>query len=185
MKRSNLLSYCVKSKLRDKSFIEIVTKHSIILLTEAWLRMHDTVNIPGYKHMPVLGPNKRSKRGHRGVSVLFQQSIVYGIEILETEIAGLIWLKLSKLYFGFENDIFFTINIYTCIPPENSVIHNDLKTDFFARLNNYASKYSLLVDIIISGDFNGRTANLSDTLVDNNISRFTEMPIQRFFPQIS
>ncbi len=44
-------------------------------------------------------------RGHGGVCLLYKESLKNGIEILETDHNGCIWVKLSKTYFGWEDDV--------------------------------------------------------------------------------
>jgi hypothetical protein len=66
-----------------------------------------------------------------------------------------IWLKLDKVFFGLEKDLFFC----ACyIPPVNSPYYND---DFF-KLETEISQVSDKGNIFLIGDLNAKIANRSD-----------------------
>ena len=64
-----------------------------------------------------------------------------------------IWLKLSSIHFGLDEDI-FVCGLY--LPPSNSICHRDQDIDIFDQLRSDVIKYSREGQIIVMGDLNPR-----------------------------
>ena len=76
------------------------------------------------------------------------------VPYLSRNSSEIFWLKLSKLYFGFTDDVYLC---YAYIAPVNSsyTLRNNL--DILQMLETNIVKYSKLGKIIIMGDTNART----------------------------
>ena len=91
--------------------------------------------------------------------LLINRSIKNGITILPRDSSELFWIRLSKTYFGFKNDVF---RCFAYIAP---VLRHNL--DILRLLENNIAKYSKLGSILIMGDTNDRTGTTHD-FIDND-----------------
>ena len=64
-----------------------------------------------------MSSKRKCKRGHGGVCLFIRKGISKGVNVLETDSNGFIWVKLDKVYFNLEHDI-FTCFVY--VPPNDS-----------------------------------------------------------------
>ncbi|MEW8544153.1 MAG: hypothetical protein AB2693_11520, partial [Candidatus Thiodiazotropha sp.] len=101
----------------------------------------------------------KSKRGHGGVCLFIRNGIKQGIEPLETDKAGFIWVKLCKTYFSLNDDICIC---FTYIPPKESKYYKMQDTDYFEILEAGIRKFSNLGKVSVIGDLNARTGSKSD-----------------------
>ena len=73
-----------------------------------------------------------------------------------------IWLKLDKNFFGTEFDLYLAV-IY--IKPKTLTFDPE---DTFLKLKLDVAKFSASGKVILTGDFNGRTGNLPDFIINDN-----------------
>ena len=106
----------------------------------------------------------RGKRGHGGVCLFNRSEIRKGVQILETDNAGFIWIKLCKDFFKLEMDICMC---FVYIPPQDSVYYKSHNIGYFEQLERGIRKYSSLAKIIIIGGIKGRCGTRSVTIQDN------------------
>ncbi|CAG2195952.1 unnamed protein product [Mytilus edulis] len=103
-----------------------------------------------------------SKRGSGGVAVLVKNDLLkyYNVEILNSEVQDILWIKLSN-----ENDIICLCVCY--LPPENSVYNDSLV--FYTKLLEQVYMYQNIGKLYICGDFNSRCGDAQDFIegVDN------------------
>ena len=100
------------------------------------------------------------------------------IDLVNINDKGIIWFKLKKLHFGFDNDI------YVCgcyIPPADSQVYTNSSSplfefDFFDQINRDIIEYSQYGDIVLTGDLNARTGQKSDIISSIDLERYIDMP---------
>ena len=68
-----------------------------------------------------------------------------------------IWLQLSKVFFGTENDIYLC---YIYNPPAESSYTKNIEIDYLEILERDITHYSGHGEVIIGGDLNARIGNL-------------------------
>ncbi|CAG2228057.1 unnamed protein product [Mytilus edulis] len=113
---------------------------------------------------PVQGRHFRGRggRGSGGVAALVKNDLLkyYNVEILNSEVQDILWIKLSN-----ENDIICLCVCY--LPPENSVYNDSLV--FYTKLLEQVYMYQNIGKLYICGDFNSRCGDAQDFIegVDN------------------
>ena len=87
--------------------------------------------------------------------------------------------KLSNELFQFNEDVYLC---YVYIPPTSSKVLKNKDFDFFEEIEKVLEKYSKMGKTYVTGDFNARTATLSDILdfdayldPENNIQGETDI----------
>ena len=84
------------------------------------------------------------------------------ISVIETNNFGVIWLKINHTILSSNNDLYLC---HVSIPPPGSKVLIDKDFDFFEEIEKGIEKLNRLGDTFITGDFNSRTAQLSDILL--------------------
>lgn len=64
---------------------------------------------------------------------MYKENLDHGIKILNLNDHGIIWVNLKQHVFGLDKDIILGV-VY--IPPDGSIIHSDMESDFFTVLDN-------------------------------------------------
>jgi hypothetical protein len=105
--------------------------------------------------------NTRKGRFSDGISIYYKQYLKDKIKIIEKHQNGIVWIKLCKTLFDFEEDVYFC-NTY--IIPTNSRVIDQHDFDFFEQIEIGIEKYKLHGKIFCCGDLNARTPNVPDTL---------------------
>lgn len=90
----------LKKCLDDQDFVNYITSFDLLFFSETWERENSNFSIEGYVKCSV--PRKaslKSKRGHGGVCLFYKNSVQNGVEIIQTNENGFIFVKLSKFFF--------------------------------------------------------------------------------------
>jgi len=158
-----------QTKLRDKHFIQEISQHDIIALSETHCAKNKYVCLPGYYSYQTY-INYPGKRAIGGIALLIKKSIKPAVHIVK-DADDFLWFKLDGHFFGLERDT------YICamyIPPEKS---NYLKTrgdpDILDQIITDVAKYNKEGYVMLMGDINARTANLAD-YINNDSDNFTD-----------
>lgn len=120
------------------------------------------VEIPGYVCVHVYGNkshNVNRGRSSGGLAIYYKLHLSKYIEVVEKIQNGIMWTKLSKDLFTFDENVFIC-NMY--IPPSGSTVINNRVFDFFEQLETGIEKYKSLGICFIVGDLNSRTSNFKD-----------------------
>ena len=80
--------------------------------------------------------SKKCKRGHWGVCLFVHESVRKGIELLETNDSGFIWVKLFKLFFNLTDDICIC---FADIPPQEPVCFKMYYELLEENIRNYSA----------------------------------------------
>ena len=96
----------LKSKLDDPSFLELIRKYDIIILTETWKSGTLKINIESFwDYSQVRRKHKNATRHSGGIAVLAKSHIRFGLKLVE-DTEGFLWFWLEKSLFLLEKDIF-------------------------------------------------------------------------------
>ena len=127
----------LKSKLDNPSFLELIQKYDIIILTETCKADTLKINIEGsWDYSQVRPKHKNAIRHSGGITVLAKNHIRFGLKLVE-DTEGFLWFRLETSLFQFENDMFLC-GVY--IPPNNTTPTITTKTDYFGKLNEMLIK---------------------------------------------
>lgn len=97
--------------------------------------------------------------------MLFKECLQNGIKIVRNNYDTIIWLKLDKTFFSFDEDVYLC-GVYMW--GENSPISRISDVDLFQTLQNDISFYEKVGTVVIAGDFNGRVSNKLDYVAYDN-----------------
>ena len=119
--------------------------------------------------------HKRTKRNSVGILIIYKETLHKYITEHNKEVENIFWLKIDTRILGLEKNLFLGI---TYVSPIYSSIYNTnphMKNTFECLKKQLASfnKDDL---IILGGDFNARTGNLKDFILDDNINNYVTLP---------
>jgi hypothetical protein len=130
----------------------------------------DDAEIVGYDKMiinrPAIHVNPHDKGG---IAFFFRSQLKQGVSKLSVNESGIVWVKLDKSFFGLESD-YYLCGVY--IPHERSTYYRREDIDFFEIIECDIGTYSELGKVCVFGDFNSRTSNCNDYIVNDNIIEF-------------
>ena len=158
----------LSNKLFDKDFVCFVTSCDFVCLTETFLV--DTLKFDIFPdhdifYKPAI---KLSHQGRPsgGVICLVKKTLIPMIKQIKIDVGNFILLRLHRKIFNVDKDV-----LYVCayVPPEGSQYYNvlNLERDGISLLENCLVDNVLLDDdvyIIVNGDLNSRTSNISQTV---------------------
>ena len=156
----------------NPDFSDIIKKYEIIVLTETW---HDKVecinkikgNFPDdYKFIENArkNKNKKSKRNSGGILVCYKKTLHNDIKIVDKNTENMIWLKLKKEKLNASKDLIIG-GIYNS--PINSSYSKKNTNDIFEIIQEKIMYYSQNNHVMIGGDFNARTGNIQDIIIED------------------
>ena len=144
-----------------------------MLLTETWTspQTEPELGLDGYECFMLhrLEKKRRTKRESGGLAVYFRSGLAQGIKLVKQDSDDIMWLRLSKEFFGFEKDL------YVClcyVVPHNSTRQDLITVDVYDRLLLDLAKFESEGDnwYLVAGDFNARTADKPDYVELDNIT---------------
>ncbi len=136
----------------------------MIFISETWQNSTLDFHIDGFESYCVPRTeslNKTSKRGHGGICLFYSTLVSDGVTIVDTDVNGIIWVKLCKQFFNLDDDIYIC---FAYVPPQNSVYFALHPIGFYESIEAGVRKYSDLGKVALIGDLNSRCGNVSDTL---------------------
>ena len=177
-------------KLYDKEFIQFVSDNDFICLTETFLTEDPNPCIFN-EHVVFNQPaTKLSKQGRPSGGVLFlvRKCFAEHVKRVDIDLGNAVFILIDRTIFGLDKDVLMA-NVY--IPPEGSPYYNitAVNSNGVANLEDCIFDNMLLdndVYVILNGDLNSRTANVSQAISfendeifnmyeeDNNIQRFSQ-----------
>lgn len=167
-------------KLTDSSFLSELCKYDIVLLTETWTSSDRDWTIPGYSNFEVHRPRRSgAKRDSGGLIVMVKNQLSDFVTLEKTNNQNVIWVKLRKEIINVDEDVLVGLCYVT---PESSCRQN-IDPDVLVTLSNdlveFNEKYDGDVLTLIAGDFNGRTGNEPDFIVNDSVEY---LPVPDFYP---
>ena len=157
----------LKEKIDYPEIHDLISSFGIFGVTETWYgENYDLTgsDIPGYKFYPLNRKGKgRNQRG--GIGIFVKNELKEHTKIrYDLSHENFLWCKISKNFLGLNDDLYIGI-IY--FPPTNSTREKKLNLDHFHHLKSITKDINSQ-NIILMGDFNARTKNLSDVLLREN-----------------
>ena len=116
------------------TILPFISDYPIICLSETWTNKHSKFDSKGYSkpiHSYRRLQNRRAKRSSGGIMIYIKDDIRQGVKLVKNELDCVVWLKLDKIFFSIEDDVYICI---TYIAPENSPIHNLYNVDIFKSI---------------------------------------------------
>lgn len=154
------------SKFDLPEFSNMFRNLDIFCLIETHMDSKDNVSLEGFHIQSNLRPRSaKSPKASGGLSMGVRAKILKGVTFMKPTNSEIMWLKLNKQFFGFEENIFIC-NAY--ISPIGSSYSNQ-RDDIFALLEADIEKYSNKGKCIILGDFNAKTGTQPDYIVNDNV----------------
>ena len=138
-------------------------------MTEAWTDKDSDFHLPGYHSYNFFRKvkHKRAKRNSGGIFIFIRDSLKDGVLIIRNHFDTIIWLKLDRHFFGFDEDCYLS-SVY--LWSYESSIRGTIDDDLFEILQNDIFDLDSRGKLFIIGDFNGRVSNKSDyVLYDRTI----------------
>ncbi len=146
-------------KTKDDDFLQMIHNHDIICLSETHVGPDYYVSIPGYTPMKKCRQVCASNNNfYGGLLVLIRDEICDGVSEISVQSVNQIWLKLSKNYFGTEEDIFLC---FPYISPRNPKCAEKFEEEFM-NLSENISLFSSKGKVVIMGDLNSRVGSKLD-----------------------
>ena len=133
-------------------------KPDILALVETWRKGREEIVVDGYKWF---GCNRhtlhrKAVRGSGGVGVLIREEVLkkYAVEVLDSDVEGVLWLRMSKVQ---EEESLVLAVCY--IPPESSSREIGVE-EVLQSLGEQVAKFRSQGPMIICGGYNARCGRL-------------------------
>lgn len=111
--------------MENKEFSEFLVSNNIdiLCLQETWTNNDSKIEMNNYVmyHKPRPFKHKKAKRNSGGIVVFIKDALHKGIQLVLSDSDGIMWFKLDKEFFSFEDDL------YLCcayLPPEKFQVYN-------------------------------------------------------------
>lgn len=154
------------NKLEDNDFTEQLKNYDIIGLVETHCGPDDQIHLDGYYSFQLNRPKlKSAKKYSGGIALLIKLQIKSGIKILEHRNSDYIWIKMSKIFFGLEQDLYMCL---TYIPPPESNYLKRMGEETLEYISKDIQKYQKGGQVIIMGDMNAHTGMELDMINDDD-----------------
>ena len=151
----------LSNKINEYDFTEAIKGFDLICLQETKCCQDQVISLEGYQLHNVNRPQEQNYPPSGGLMILYNTEVSRGISFLKNTNSEFQWLKLSKTFFTFENDLYIC---FAYIAPEHSsyVVRHNLEV--LTQLEADISTYSTQGDIMIMGDTNSRTSTKNELL---------------------
>ena len=111
----DILSFNVEgldSMLLDPDFLKLTQEHDICLLSETMRKEDTKLNIENFWDFSQIRP-KCTKKGRNsgGITILVKSPLRGGIKVVHSS-EGLVWIKLDKSFFNFEEDLYICAELH-------------------------------------------------------------------------
>lgn len=152
-------------KLGDNLFLNDLSKHDIVFLTETHQKNDDSISVEGYyylhrnHHQP-----KVNGKIDGGIAMLCREHLKTGITIVNDENADYIWFRLDKDFFSLEKHLYICASY---LPHEQSQYLLHREKDVIENIETDFADLSQNGYILLLGDLNARTGVLKDYVIDD------------------
>ena len=171
---SNIHSFS-KSKFDDnvEFFSSLYHKYDVICFSETMQNSPDY--LPGFATPFILNAKKTKKRGRKsGGLMIFVKKEIYKYFTKVKESDNSIWIKIENI----KCSGYISQSIYLCFCYVKPYKSKDLSEHIFSQLTTEISYFQSLGEVLISGDFNARTGDLTDFIPhDSTTETFSDCPL--------
>lgn len=153
--------------------------HDIVLLTETWTNEFSEIYVNEFEAFALhRKENKRkSKRNSGGIILYIRDKFVSADTLVCTSHDDFLWIKISKTVLAMDSDLYVCLCYVT---PDDSSRQSLNETNIFDRLLESVvsidSKSENISNLLICGDFNGRTSNNADFVEDDGSVHMSVLP---------
>ncbi len=133
------------------------------MFAETWNSADTVFCVPdGYDFVQsVRQKNPRARRNSGGLLFCYRTELQDGIKVVKNTHRDILWVRLDKTHFGLDTHLFICLIYISC--PDTNI------ADFFNDLTDDILTFQTRGQVILSGDFNGRTQSESGIYVPNNV----------------
>ena len=167
------------NKLKSAEFQHIFDSHDVILFTECWTNQFSEITVNNFEAF-VLNrqENKRnSKRNSGGIILYIRNKYVSNDTLVFTSHDDILWVKISSSVLSLNNDLYICL---CYVVPDESSRQALIETNIFDRILESVvyieSKAQTGCSMLICGDFNGRTSNNPDFVLDDQSNHTNVLP---------
>ena len=130
---------------------------------ETWTNQTSDIDIYGYVSYNFYRKfqNRNAKRCSGGAALYFKQHLQYELEVVRTHSDTIVWLKLDKHLFHFDEDVYIGGVYIWC---EDSPAYQVTDVDWFDTVQQVISDFEYIGALYIVGDWNSRVVNTRKTL---------------------
>ena len=124
--------------------------------------VRDLLNIENFWHFINSRQKSNNNRYFGGQVIYVKNSLRPGVKIIKSSNSEITWLKLDKVYFAQDKDIYLA---FVYIPPANSTFYAKSGTgieSLYRELEDDIAAFSLMAYTFILGDFNAYTSTSPD-----------------------
>ena len=158
------------NKLHDPNFAHKIKNHDIVFLMETKCSPTKPISFPGYYSYNLYRKSlKSAKTDSGGITVLCKDIYRKGIKILQSKSEDYLWVKIDSAFFHLPKDLYICA-VYD--PPPNSTYSLRLPKDPLELMEEDIIQYSKLGNILLVGDFNARTSNSPDYIINDSDDNF-------------
>ena len=163
-------------------FLEFVQQFDLLCFTETKINQTDVISFPGYDC--IAQPRKQPfRRRSGGISIYFKDKFSRFISKIDTASDYVSWISIDKSLTQLDENLILG-SVY--IPPECSLFYNDEEmTTLENEISSFCSENKY---VLLTGDFNARTAVLCDyTEPDTFLSEYFDFDDEtsEFFYSVS
>jgi exonuclease III len=153
-------------KGKDRDMIREIQRHDIVCLMETHTGPEYALEIDDYdtktiKTRPVC---KKNNKFYGGLILCVRKTLITGIRVIESPSTEYIWLKLDKVHFNLEKDLYVGFHY---VLPRNSTHISAREQDPMEELDILVCKFRTEGHVLVMGDLNSRTASRPDFLVND------------------
>ena len=140
-------------------------QYDIFGLVETHAGPDDIISVNNYHSYQINRPkSEKAMKYSGGMAALVKNNIKDGVRLYHSDTYA-IWLELNSNFFGVNNNIYVCI---TYLPPENSTYSRRSNIECINVLEEQVQRFSVLGNIVILGDLNGRTADKDDYVINDS-----------------
>ena len=153
------------SKLNDTSFLRTIRGYDIVALVETHISPQNILEMDGYYTYRIDRPLSKNARHFGGIAVFIKNELRCNSVKIVQQTLDYVWLKFDKTSFNMDDDIFMCI---AYVPPSNSEYLAKIGVDVLEKIQNDITKYSVIGQIVLTGDFNARTGTAQDFIINDD-----------------
>ena len=154
-------------KLKDTEFLRIMQGFDMVLLCETWTNEQSEMSLDGFEHFALHRPrHQRARRDSGGVALYYRAELAKYVTLVKETEDCILWVKIDKK--GIDSDKDMLVCLCYAVPSGSSKATNTawVLDELLSDLVEFDVKYGDTVIPVIAGDFNARTGQANDQVLD-------------------
>ena len=165
------------SKLNDKEFLDAVTNLDLFCLSETHIGTGSWTQLKKFKCFKSCRISRGKNKFSGGLCLFISKIVSKRIKIFKNDDPDILWVKLNRLFFNFEKDLYISFNY---ISPKNSTYYKKLEitTDLlFDQIRQDIADFRTLGNKLLLGDMNAHSSPTTLDYIDlDSIDDFLPLP---------